>query len=308
MAILRFVTNAISYKNNISAKSFLNTPTTMSEFQLYDFRKIDQPLSNEERKRVQGLSSHINVSSRRAVVSYSYGDFKHNEETVVEQYFDALLYQTNWGQKKLVFRFPKDSIDYQQLGEYDIDRGSLTGYTTEIRVWKSGGYVLVNIEYCEDGYEDWVEENDNSLDSMLQLRTEMMNGDFSCLYAFWLKLLQMQEESDDDDADDEYADELPAIPLGLAKPSAALQSFTDFFDINPFLIKTAGSFIEPAQAQEIGFISAIESMTDETKNEWLGRLVEGEPLLDIKLKKYLVRAEKSPSQNKPTYQEIASKL
>lgn len=67
----------------------------MSEFQLYDFRRIDQALSAEEKKQVQGLSSHIDVTSRRAVVSYSYGDFKHDEEKVVEQYFDALLYQTN---------------------------------------------------------------------------------------------------------------------------------------------------------------------------------------------------------------------
>lgn len=119
------------------------------------------------------MSSHIEVSSRRAVVSYSYGDFKHDEEKVTEQFFDALLYQTNWGQRKLVFRFPQDSVNHRQLGEYDIDAGDITGCTTKIRVWKSGSYVLVNIEYCDEDYEDWIKESNGTLDSMLELRTDL---------------------------------------------------------------------------------------------------------------------------------------
>nr|MCU0340909.1 hypothetical protein [Spirosomataceae bacterium] len=215
------------------------------------------------------------------------------------------LYQTNWGQKKLIFRFPKDSIDYKQLSEYDIDRGGLTGYTTEIRVWKTKEYVLVNIEYCDDDYEDWVEEDDNSLDNMLQLRTDMMNGDFSCLYAFWLKLLQMQEESEDDE--DEYADELPAIPLGLAKPSPSLQSFIAFFDIDEHLVKTAGFFVNPSKREEVDWASAVAKMKEKDKNEWLLRLIEGETLLDVKLKKQFMGTTSSPAQNRPTYKEIVAK-
>jgi hypothetical protein len=41
----------------------------MSEFQHYHFRRVDKPLSADERKKVEGLSSHIDVSSNRAVVS-----------------------------------------------------------------------------------------------------------------------------------------------------------------------------------------------------------------------------------------------
>lgn len=277
----------------------------MSEFQLYDFRRIDKVLTSEEIKMVKGLSSHINVSSRRAVVSYSYGDFKHNEEKVVEQFFDALLYQTNWGQKKLIFRFPQDSIDYQKLAEYDIDMGNITGYTTEVRVWKSNGYALVNIEYCDDNNEGWIEENDNSLDAMLGLRAEMMNGDFSCLFAFWLKLLSMQE-GDSDEEEDNY--QLPSLPYGLAKPSASLQEFIDFYDIGERAVKAAGSFLNPSKSAEPDFVSAIENMDEKDKNDWLIRVIKGEVLLDVKLKKELAGSDTSSSEIKVDFETIMSRL
>jgi hypothetical protein len=279
----------------------------MSEFQLYDFRRIDKALTSEEVKMVKGLSSHIDVSSRRAVVSYSYGSFKHDEEKIVAQFFDALLYQTNWGQKKLVFRFPQDSIDYQKLGEYDIDMGNITGYTTEIRVWKSNGYVLLNIEYCDDNYENWVEENDNSLDAMLGLRAEMMNGDFSCLFAFWLKLLSMQEkDEEEDDEDDIY--QLPSLPYGLARPSASLQEFMNFYEIDERTIRAAGSFLNPSKSVEPDFVSAIENMKETDKKDWLMRVVKGEVLLDIKLKKELSGSDTSSSEIKVDFETIMSRL
>ncbi len=276
----------------------------MSEFQLYDFRRIDKVLSPEEKKAVQGLSSHINVSSRRAVVSYSYGDFKHNEEKIVEQFFDALLYQTNWGQKKLMFRFPQDSINYQQLREYEIDMGNLTGYTTEIRVWKSNDYVLLNIEYCDDENEEWVEENDNSLDAMLGLRTEMMNGDFSCLFAFWLNLLSMQEKDDEEEEEENY--QLPTLPYGLFKPSASLQEFIDFFNIDSRIIKAAGTFLNFSKPIEKDLKNAIAEMDEADKNDWLMRVITGEPLLDVKLKKEL--SETVSSEIKVDFETIMSRL
>jgi hypothetical protein len=275
----------------------------MSEFSLYDFRRIDTPLSIEERKQVSALSSHIEVSSRRAVVSYSYGSFKHNEEKVVELHFDALLHQTNWGQKKLVFKFPKDSIDYKQLGQYDIDAGDVTGYGTEIRSWKSGNYVLVNIEYCDDDFEGWVEENDQAMDTLLELRTDMMNGDFSCLYAFWLKILSLRKHEEDD----ESADELPEIPLGLAKPSAALRAFVDFYEIDEKIVNAAGTFVSTSTKAEPNYQSLLDEMDNDSKNKWLMRIINGETLLDIKLKKHLFDPKSNATKTLIKFEDILNK-
>jgi hypothetical protein len=277
----------------------------MSEFQHYYFRTIDKPLTAEEKKKVEGLSSHIDVSSRKAVVSYSYGDFKHDEEKVLEQYFDAMLFQTSWGQKKLMFRFPKDSIDYKAMQAYRIDGGNYTGYETVIKVWQSGNYTLLVVEYCDDNFEDWVEEN--ALDSLLDLRTQLIEGDYSCLYAFWLKLLSLKEDDDEEDFDDDEIGELPALPLGLAKPSSALQSFIEFYEIDENVVKAAAYFIQKTSKKEPDYQGLIADMDEASKTQWLFRLINGETLLDVKLKKYLGDSGTNVESVNITFEQIMKK-
>jgi hypothetical protein len=80
----------------------------MSEYQYYEWQTIDRPLSPSEREAVSGLSSHMEVvTSTQAIVSYSWGDFKHDPRHVLPQYFDAHLYMANWSTHRLLFRFPE---------------------------------------------------------------------------------------------------------------------------------------------------------------------------------------------------------
>ena len=281
----------------------------MAEFQIYDFRCIDQPLTAKEKANVENLSSHIDVNSRRAVVSYSYGSFKHDEEKVLEEFFDALLYQTSYGQKKLMFRFPKDSVDYKSMREYRIDGGIYTGYTTEIKVWKSGSYTLLLVEYCDEESDGWIEEGDDSLDDLLALRNEMISGDFSCLYAFWLKILSLREEDEDFDPEDEdeEIEELPNLPLGFAKPSMALKSFIEYFDIDEKLIKAAASFAKPSTKSELNYDALLSQLNDKEKTDWLTRLLKGEALLEVKLKKQLAQTETEEEGITVTFEQIMNK-
>ena len=280
----------------------------MSEFQHYYFRAIDRPLSAEEYKKVDALSSHIDVSSSSAEVSYSYGDFKHDEEKVTAQYFDAMLYQTNWGQKKLMFRFPKDSVDYNEMAEYCIDGSDFTGYTTEIKVWETTNYTLLVIEYCEEDSGEYVEEK--ALGELLDLRKQLIEGDYSCLYAFWLKILSLKEENDEDeydDEDDETTYELPTLPLGLAKPSSALKAFINFYDIDDKLTKAAATFIQKTEKQEPDYQVLIKNMPESDKTQWLFRLIQGETLLDVKLKKNLTGASPNDDSINVTFEQIIKK-
>ena len=64
----------------------------MSEFQQYQFRTIDKPLSKEDREEISGWSSRTIASSTGATFIYHYGDFPKDEVTVVAQYFDAMFY------------------------------------------------------------------------------------------------------------------------------------------------------------------------------------------------------------------------
>jgi hypothetical protein len=206
-----------------------------------------------------------------------------------------------------MFRFPKDSVDYNAMKAYCIDGSIYTGYTTEIIVRQSGDYTLLVIEYCDDDNDEWIDEEDQSIDGLLDLRVQLMAGDFSCLYAFWLKILSLKEEDEeyDGDADDEY--ELPALPFGLAKPSSALKSFIGFYDVDEKLIKAAASFIAKKESKKPDYQVLIADLDEATKTQWLIRLVNEETLLDVKLKKYLANDNTDASGEQITFEQIMDK-
>jgi len=53
----------------------------MSEYQYYEFRSIDNPLTKNQKKEIHSLSSRAEVSSRKASFVYHYGDFCGDEES-----------------------------------------------------------------------------------------------------------------------------------------------------------------------------------------------------------------------------------
>ncbi len=121
----------------------------MSEFQYYEWQTIDHPLTAQERSEVEWLSSHIDVSTTRAQVDYSWGDFKHDPKQVLARYFDAFLYWTNWGSKQLIFRFPADLLDQKRIEPYCVDRYIILERVDDV-------YVLV-LNLGEEASWDWIE-------------------------------------------------------------------------------------------------------------------------------------------------------
>ena len=63
----------------------------MSEYQYYEFQTIDRHLTDEEQAALSQLSSRVEISSTRAVFTYSYGDFRVSPEQVLAKYFDAMV-------------------------------------------------------------------------------------------------------------------------------------------------------------------------------------------------------------------------
>ena len=270
----------------------------MSEFQLYDFRTIDRPLTSSERQTVSGWSSRSKVSTTKAVFTYSYGDFSQDIMDVVTQYFDAALYLTSYGNRQIVFRFPLKDIDYKALSAFEIDASEATGYETGIEIRKEGKFVLVNIEYYDEESGSWIDEEDNSLDDLLPLRDDILKGDYRCLFAFWLQMAYMMngedlyeddDEVDDDDEDDSL--EMPPIPANLKKESGALSSFMDFFPIDGDLIAAAAGFSEEIKMVEPDFEKALLQLDEKEKTDWLQRFLKGETRLEASLKKRLAQFE-----------------
>ena len=93
----------------------------MSEYQYHEWQTIDRLLTPKEQDAVDRLSSHIDVSSSRAVVTYNWSDFRHDPRQVLLNYFDAYFYLANWGSLRLMFRFPKGLLDEGGISPYCVD-------------------------------------------------------------------------------------------------------------------------------------------------------------------------------------------
>ena len=92
----------------------------MSGYQYYEFQAIDRPLAEDQEAEISALSSRAYVTSRVASFVYHYGDFRGNTEKLISDYFDAMLYMSNWGSRRLMFRIPCSLIDMNQVRFYCV--------------------------------------------------------------------------------------------------------------------------------------------------------------------------------------------
>ena len=243
----------------------------MSEYQYYEFQTIDRLLTEAEQAEVEGLSSHIDVTASRAVVTYSYGDFRHDPKQVLSRYFDACLYAANWGTRRLMFRFPHGLIDLTDVEPY-FREGAIESA-------KLGAHQILEIELNEEEGFGWVEA-EGVLPSLIQLRNDILDGDYRCLYLAWLKAVTLEDPED-------VADEKePPVPAGLQRLTPALQRLAQFFDIDPHLIEsaTAASPTKTLAVSDTALQQAIAQLTREECNEFLFRLAQGEAGLSLALK------------------------
>lgn len=103
----------------------------MSEYQYYEFQAIDKPLSEKDREVLRDISSRAQITSTSFVNEYNYGNFKGDPLKLVEKYFDAFLYVTNWGTHQLMLKIPRKLIDLDLASQYCIG-DSWTIYEKEI--------------------------------------------------------------------------------------------------------------------------------------------------------------------------------
>jgi hypothetical protein len=146
----------------------------MSEYQYYEWQTLERPLTDTEQEAVNGLSSHIDVTSSQAIVTYQWGDFKHDPINVLAKYFDAHLYVTNWGTRHLAFRFPKGLVDVDAIGTYcDEDH---------IHFKAISDVLVLEFEMNEEeDYDEWLDER-GLLSTLARLRDDIMQADYRALY------------------------------------------------------------------------------------------------------------------------------
>lgn len=256
----------------------------MSEYQSHEWQTIDRVLTPEELAAVNGLSSHIDVSSSRAVVTYHWSNFRHDPKQVLLKYFDAYFYLANWGSLRLMFRFPKGLIDKEEIESYCIDE--YIGFET------LGQYQVLDLDFSPEDGGGWMEA-EAGLSHFVRLRADLLEGDYRLLYLAWLKAMTFygipdDEEYEEGDVDSPAYDHEPPIPPGLKKLSPALQNFVQVFELDPFLVQAAAeASLDLKKALAVDYGHLVARLSRSECDDFLTRLAEGDPGVGLALRKRL---------------------
>ena len=243
----------------------------MSEYQYYEFQALDHPLTHEAQAEIQSLSSRVQLTATRASFVYNHSNFPGDPYRVLVKYFDAMIYITNWGTRQLTLRFPANAILNDVRNTYHY-AGSMDWST-------AGKYIVLNIEFNpEDGGDgEWV-EGQGILPGIVQIRHDILRGDYRSLYLAWLKFahyeLDVLEEEEDLTE--------PPVPTNLQSLSPALRNFIDFFDIDLDWVAAAQTSSETGKT-DAKLSSSIDRLSEQEKHDFLERLLNHEPNLDIAL-------------------------
>lgn len=251
----------------------------MSEYQLYEFMTCDRPLTREEVEAVRGLSSHIDVSATRALVTYSWGDFKHDPVRVLQDFFDGFLYWANWGAPQLAFRFPPGLLPANLLASYDCD-DCLT-FT------RGKAHDILDICFGEmQAPDEWTEYE---LSSLLPIRHELLEGDLRALYIVWLASQAMLYGPDDAEIEEEdYEVTVPVVPAGFASLTAAQQALAELLQVPEELLDAVARYSTgPASEPTDQFASWLDLLPAARQRDYLLRLTHNEPGLSHLLVKEL---------------------
>ena len=257
----------------------------MSEYQYHEWQAVDRVLTPEEQAAVDDLSSHIEVSSSRAVVTYHWSNFRHDPKQVLLKYFDAYFYLANWGSLRLMFRFPRGLLDEADIEPYFVDE--FVSFET------IGKYQVLDIEINPEDGGYWMEA-EASLSYFIRLRADLLEGDYRLLYLAWLKAMTMDgdpyadEEYEEDDSDIAASEREPPVPPGLKKLSPSLQNFVQVFEIDPFLVQAAAEASpDLKKTLSVDYRELIERLPREECVDFLARLAEGDPGVGLALRKRL---------------------
>jgi hypothetical protein len=232
----------------------------MSEYQYYEFRAIDRPLTKQEMAALRAISTRAEITPTSFVNTYEWGNFKGDPDAFMQKYFDAFVYVANWGTHRFMLRVPRWALKEAELPAYCPGESA--------SALETGDSIVLDFD-SEDEEGDW-EEGEGYMASLIPLRAELMNGDLRCLYLGWLLCAQRQELED--------GEMEPPVPPGLAKLSAPLQEFADFLRIEEDLIEVAAessAALEIAGASEGELAAWISGLPESKKGALLLEAVAG---------------------------------
>ena len=175
----------------------------MSEYQYYEFLAVDRPLDERQQAEVRALSARARITPTSFTNEYHWGNFRGDPRKMMERYYDAHLYLTNWGTHQVMLRLPRALLSLEAAGQYCID--------PHVAAWACGEHLILDLT-SEDEGGDWVEGAEDSLPAVVGVRAELAAGDLRPLYLAWLTAYGTWERDEDAFGYEEEGELEPPVP------------------------------------------------------------------------------------------------
>lgn len=197
----------------------------MSEYQYYEFRAVDRPLTPQQQAELRSRSSRATITATNFINEYNWGDLKGDPLDWMQRYFDAHVYSANWGTCSLLLRLPVSALNKAELAPFS---GAQSGFIDAFSVSATTDHWIVYWGFNDDSRElerFWSHKDGPGwMDSLLPLRDELLRGDTRPLYLGWLARVCNGELGDDDIE--------PPIPMGLGTLTPAQSALIEFLQID----------------------------------------------------------------------------
>jgi hypothetical protein len=161
----------------------------MSEYQCYEFVALEQPLNAKQMAELRAISTRAEISPTRFWNEYHWGDLKADPVKLIERYFDAHLYFTNWGTHRLILRLPKGRVDVKAVKPYFAG-----GHAS--RFISKGEHVVLDLT-SDTEEPEYDEQSQGALAALSPVRAELMQGDLRPAYLAWLLAVHAEDVGDD---------------------------------------------------------------------------------------------------------------
>jgi hypothetical protein len=251
----------------------------MSEYQYYEFQAIDRPLDRAAQDALRSISSRAKITATSFTNHYGWGDLNGDPRKFMERWFDLHLYLADWNTHRFMMRVPK-----RLLSREDIDRFicELDG----IDVWTAGESLIVDVSRDDVETDGEWDEGSGWLAALAPLRADVSSGDLRLFYLLWLTAVEEELVPDD---------EVEPLP-GIGPLTGPLEAFAGFFGIDPDLVQAAaeagggGAEVSDDRLREM-----VAAIAEEEKTELLLRVLEGDALVAVDLKRRMREKSTTPT-------------
>jgi len=233
----------------------------MSEYQYYEFRTVEQQLTNQQKTELREISSRAQITSSSFVNEYTYGDLKAEEIDLMTEYFDLGFYIANWGQVRLYIKIPQGLISEHILHQFEWD--DVIDHETR------NGQLIITLSMPEnEEYFGYIDDAYEHLDQLSAIREKLINGDYRSLQIAWFALFSIN-------GTDEF-EEIPIFKQGDINSNFHHLTSAQKFLADLLLVKPQWLTLMRQRAPEHADGNIKKTDTQTNKENWITQLPKSE--------------------------------